>query len=228
MIHDFELALVGATTESVARYISEGQFGLWRETGRINDIVNRTYREAEPTRGLGLAVGRAIQAGDFPHREISLLAAAARLEVPAAVHVGIGHDIIHEHPNFDGAATGALSYRDFLTLASLLEGLEGGVVLNFGSAVMAPEVFLKALAMARNVARQEGRRIVDFTTVVADLHDLPADPSVEPSRDSTGYYFRPWKTMLARTVSDGGRGFYLRGRHRETIPALWRHIREAR
>ncbi len=226
MIHDYELALAGATTESVARYISQGQFGLWRETGGINDIVNRVYREGDPGTGLGLAVGRAILSGDFPHKEISLLAAAARLGVPATVHVGIGYDIIHEHPNFDGAATGALSYRDFLTLASVLEGLEGGVVMDFGSAVMAPEVFLKALAMARNVAGQEGRRITDFTTLVADLHDLPTDPSTEPSRESTGYYFRPWKTMLARTVADGGRGFYLRGRHRETIPALWRLIRE--
>src|SRR4051794_21128740 len=112
-IHDWEFALVGATTESVARYIQTGEFGLWTETGRINDVV-RTG--AERGLGLGEAIGRAILDGAFPHKDVSVLAAACRLDVPVTVHVGIGYDILHEHPNCDGAAFGATSYRDFLIL----------------------------------------------------------------------------------------------------------------
>ena len=225
MIHDFEFALIGATTEKVARYVNEGQFGLWKETGRINDIINQAFRE-ENTIGMGEAVGKAVQQGEFPNKDISLLAACYRLNISATVHVGIGYDIIHEHPNCDGAATGATSYRDFLRLTKIMEGLEGGVVMNFGSAVMAPEVFLKALSMARNVAHQNGRAIKHFTTLVCDLHDLPGDFKNEPSKDSAAYYFRPWKTMLVRTVADGGESFYVKGKHRDTISALWTAINE--
>ena len=224
MIHDFEFALVGATTESVARYIREGQFGLWKETGQINDIINTAYEQ--DGQGMGEAVGKAIQEGKFPHKDISILATCYRLNIPATIHVGIGYDIVHEHPNCYGAATGALSYNDFLKLTSVAQQLEGGVVMNFGSAVMAPEVFLKALSMARNVAHQEGRAIKHFTTLVCDLHDLPEDFNEEPSKDSAAYYFRPWKTMLVRTVADGGKSFYVKGKHGDTIPALWTAINE--
>jgi hypothetical protein len=219
-IHDYELALIGATTESVARYIREGQFGLWAETGRINDAVSAGVREGL---GMGEAIGRAIAGGSFPHADLSLLAACYRLRVPATVHVGIGYDIIHEHPNCDGAALGAASYRDFLILAqTILDGLEGGVLLSFGTAVMGPEVFLKALAMARNVARQEGREIAHFTTAVFDLMPLAGDLSREAEKDTPQYYFRPYKTLLVRTVAGGGESYYFRGHHRATIPALWR------
>lgn len=218
VIHDFELSLIGATTESVARYIKDGQFGLWTETGRINDIVAAGNAEGL---GLGEAVGRAIASGDYPHKKLSLLAAAWELGVPVTVHVGIGQDITHQHPNFDGAAYGAASHRDFLIFAAGLERLEGGVVMNFGSAVMAPEVYLKALAMVRNVAAQEGREIRRFTSLVCDLHDLPEDTSAEAPKGSAAYYFRPWKTMLVRTVADGGESFYCRARHEESIPQLW-------
>lgn len=224
MIHDYEFALIGATTESVARYVSEGQFGLWEETGRINDIVNEAYKSGGT--GMGSAVGEAIHGGRFPHKDISILAACHRLRVPATVHIGIGYDIIHEHPNFDAAAAGALSYLDFLKLAGLLENLEGGVVMNFGSAVMAPEVYLKALSMARNAARRDGKEIRRFATLVCDLHQLPDDFSSEPPRTDPAYYFRPWKTMLVRTVADGGESFYVRGGHAETIPGLWTAIGE--
>ena len=221
MIHDFEFALIGATTESVAKYISAGQFGLWQETGRINDIINAASKN---NLGMGEAVGKAIAEGEFPHKEISILAAGYHLQIPMTVHVGIGYDILHEHPNCDGAATGATSYRDFLRFASIVENLEGGVVLNFGSAVMAPEVFLKALSMARNVAHQEGRVIKHFTTVVCDLQTLPDNFGQEPSKENPAYYFRPWKTMLVRTIADGGESFYIQGRHAETIPAIWSAI----
>ena len=179
MIHDFEFSLIGATTESVAKYIQEGQFGLWKETGQINDLINQGYAKGL---GMGEAVGQAIFEGDFPYKDSSLFAAGYRLNIPITVHVGLGYDIIHEHPNCDGAATGATSYRDFLYFAKVVENLEGGVVMNFGSAVMAPEVFLKALSMARNVAHQDGRYIKHFTTLVCDLRDLPDDFYVEPDK----------------------------------------------
>jgi hypothetical protein len=224
MIHDYELALIGATTESVADYIREGRFGMWQETGEINTIVNQTFPDGP---GMGAAVGRAILDGDFPHKDISLLAQALKLGIPVTVHVGIGHDIIHAHPNFNGAATGAASYRDFLTFAGLVQNLQGGVVMNFGSAVMGPEVFLKALSMARNVARQQGTAITDFTTLVCDLHDLPQDCSAEAPKRTPAYYFRPWKTMLVRTIAEGGKAYYVRGDHAETVPGLWTAINAA-
>ena len=98
--------------------------------------------------------------------------------------------------------------------------------MNFGSAVMAPEVFLKALSMARNVAHQQGQEIKHFATLVCDLHDIPDDFKNEPPKDNPAYFFRPWKTMLARTVADGGESFYVQGRHSDTIPALWTAINE--
>lgn len=223
-IHDFEFALIGQTTESVANYISEGQFGLWQETGRINDIVSAA---AEDKLGLGEAVGRVIEEERFPHRDISLLAAGYRLGIPVTVHVGIGYDIVHELPNCDGAAYGATSYTDFLRFTKVLESLEGGVVMNFGSSIMAPEVFLKALSMVRNLARQENNEIRKFTTLVCDLYPLPEDFAHEPTKNSAQYYFRPWKTMLVRTVADGGNSFYVQGHHAQTVPELWTAIKKA-
>ena len=217
-IHDFELALVGATTESVARYITEGQFGLWEETGYINEAIRQGARDGL---GLGEAVGRMIEEERFPHREVSILAAGYKLRVPVTVHVGIGYDIIHEHPNCDGAALGETSCRYFLALAHSISQLQGGVLLNFGTAVMGPEVFLKGLAMARNVAHQEGRHINCFTTVVFDLVDLGPDYHREAPKVDSRYYFRPYKTLLVRTVQDGGESFYVKGDHRITLPNLY-------
>ncbi len=220
-IHDFELALVGATTESVARYITEGQFGLWTETGRLNDAGVLGARDGL---GLGEAIGRMIEEERFPHREVSILAAGYRLRIPVTVHVGIGQDIIHEHPNCDGAALGATSYRDFLILTEVITHLQGGVLLNIGTAVMGPEVYLKALAMARNVAHQEGRRINRFTTAVFDLADLGPDLHHEAPKSEARYYFRPYKTILIRTVQDGGESFYIRGDHQATVLNLYRQV----
>ncbi len=223
IIHDFEFALIGATTESVASYIKDGRFGMWQETGEINDIINQTLNN---DLGIGEAVGKYIYESDFPHNEISILAQAYRYQVPATVHVSIGYDIIHQHPNFNGAATGIASYRDFLSFAKVLEKIDNGVVMNFGSSIMAPEVFLKALSMVRNVARQKHRSIGNFTTLVCDLKELPENITVEASKETAGYYFRPWKTMLIRTHQDGGKGFYVKGRHKETVPALWTEIQK--
>jgi hypothetical protein len=218
VIHDFEFALIGATTESVARYIQDGQFGLWQETGYINDIVTRAREEGL---GLGEAVGRAVWEGDFPHKADSLLARAWSLGIPVTVHVGIGCDIIHEHPNFDGAAYGETSYRDFLIFTQCLTRLTGGVVMNFGSAVMAPEVFLKALAMVRNAARGQGRGVGEFATLVCDVRPLPETYAREAPKSDPNYYFRPWKTMLVRSLGEGGQSRYVQGDHAATVPELW-------
>ena len=241
-IHDFELALIGATTESVARYIQEGQFGLWDETGWINDIVAEGVRDGL---GYGEALGRAIQrireSGDqgirnqgvrshesrvthhasthpsdrFPHADISILAAGYRLRVPVTVHIGIGQDIIHEHPNCDGAALGEASYRDFLIFTQTVTQLQGGVMLNFGTAVMGPEVYLKALSMARNVAHQEGQQ----DQQVHDRGVRPARPRrrseprgaedgrpllLPPVQDHPGAHRSGWRRELLRPRATPG------------------------
>ncbi len=218
-IHDFELAKIGATCESVARYIRSGEFGLWRETGEMNDIVGEGAAQGM---GLGESLGRAILHGDFPHKDTSLLAAAVRLGRPVTVHIGVGYDIIHEHPNFDPAAFGTASYRDFLSVCHTVDKLEGGVFLCMGSAVMGPEVYLKALSMARNVAHQEGRKIANFTTAAFDLIQIEGEWDKEASKSNPQYYYRPWKTILVRTVADGGESFYICGDHRQTVPHLRR------
>lgn len=223
-IHDYELARIGATTESVARYIKSGEFGLWRETGELNDWI---VEAASLKLGLGENAGRRIDASDFPYRDLSVLAAAYRNSTPVTIHVGIGYDILHEHPNCDGAALGAASYRDFLIFAKTMERLEGGVMLSFGSAIMAPEVYLKALAMTRNVAHQRGARIKNFSTAVFDMVPIQGDIHKELPKTDPGYYFRPYKTILVRTVAEGGHSFYFRGDHRATFPALRRKILSA-
>ena len=218
-IHDYEFAKIGATTESVAKYISEGQFGLWQETGRLNDIAVKAAKEGI---GYGEAIGREIEEENFPYKEYSLLAAGYRYKVPVTVHVSIGSDIIHEHPNCDGGALGAASYTDFLIYAKSISNLEKGVFLEFGTAVMGPEVYLKCLSMARNVAHQQGEKISKFTTAVFDLHDLEGkEINAAPSKQDARYYFRPWKTIMARTVSDGGESHYVQGVHADTVPDLY-------
>ncbi len=223
-IHDYELARIGATTESVARYIRSGQFGLWNETGELNDWI---VEAAAQSLGMGENIGRRIEQSDYPHKHLSVFGAAWRLSIPLTMHIGIGYDILHEHPNCIGAALGDASYRDFLIFTNTMSRLEGGVLLNFGSAIMGPEVYLKALAMTRNVAHQEGRFIRHFTTAVFDLVPIQGDIHRELTKQDPGYYFRPHKTMLVRTVADGGDSFYFCGQHRATFPALWRAALDA-
>jgi hypothetical protein len=220
-IHDYELARIGATTESVARYIRSGEFGLWQETGLLNEWAREA---ADLDLGFGENVGRRILESDYPHKDVSILAAAYELSIPVTLHVGIGYDIIHEHPNCDGGALGKASYRDFLIYTHTIEQLEGGVLLNFGSSIMGPEVYLKALAMARNVALPQGRTICHFTTAVFDLVPIQGDYHKELPKTDPGYYFRPHKTILVRTVADGGESFYICGDHRAAFPALARAV----
>lgn len=217
-IHDFELSLIGATCESVAKYISEGQFGLWTESGLVNDILKQGVADGL---GAGEAIGRYIWEQSLPYRERSILGMGYHLGVPCTVHIGVGNDIIHEHPNCDGAVLGKASYTDFLIYTETVTNLENGTFLNFGSAVAGPEVYLKAIAMARNAAHQEGRRIANFTTAVFDLLDMEnGDFSSAPPKSDPRYYFRPWKTILARTVADGGKSYYIQGEHKYTIAAI--------
>jgi len=216
-IHDYELARIGATSESVRDNIGDGRFGMWRETAELNDIVSAGNADGL---GFGQAVGRAIAQSRYPHKDISIFASAWESGVPATVHVAIGQDILHQHPNFDPGAAGEASYRDFLIFTRVIENLSGGVLLCFGTAVMGPEVYLKALSMARNVASAEGREIRDFTSAVFDLVNLTGDLRTEAPKDTPEYYYRPFKTILVRTVRDGGRSFYIRGDHLATIPAL--------
>lgn len=228
LIHDFELAYIGETSEDVGRWIRVGQFGLWEETRRLNEIAIEAASRGE---GFGEAIGRTIEENSFPYRDISIAAAGWRCGIPVTCHVSIGSDIFHGYPNADGAALGAASYTDFLIFSRVIQDLEGGVFLNIGSAVTGPEVYLKALSMARNVARQRGETISDFTTAVFDVVQLPENWADGPGSPPQGantqgtthplYYFRPWKTILCRTIQDGGRSFYVCGDHRETIPALW-------
>jgi hypothetical protein len=222
IIHDYELALVGGTSEDVARWIRVGQFGLWEETSRLNDLVVTGAARGE---GLGECVGRTIEEEQFPYRSLSIAAAGWRCRVPVTSHVTVGADIVHAHPNCDGAAWGQATYEDFLVFAEAILHLEGGVFLNVGSAVTGPEVYLKALAMARNVARQAGGSIRRFTTAVFDVLPLPVNaPDGEPPKDDPRYCYRPWKTILVRTVADGGRSYYCCGDHRQTIPTLWHEL----
>jgi hypothetical protein len=223
-IHDYELALVGETCESVARYVRSGEFGLWSETGGINTAAIDGMRDSL---GLGEAIGRRIDEGRFPYADTSVLAAGYRLQVPVTVHVSIGQDIVHEHPGCDGAAIGATSYADFLVFAESVCHLEGGVLLSIGTAVMGPEVYLKALTMARNVAHQEGRVVRHFTTAVFDLVSLDDDHLREEApKSDPRYYFRPYKTILVRTVADGGESHYVQGDHAHTVPTLYHLILE--
>jgi hypothetical protein len=222
LIHDFELALVGGTSEEVAKWIKVGQFGLWTETSRLNEIVNCAAQKGE---GLGEAMGCVIEQDRFPHRDLSLAAAGWRAGIPVTSHVTVGGDIIHAMPNCDGGALGKASYTDFLIFARSIQDLEGGVFLNIGSAVTGPEVYLKALSMARNVARRQGQEIRHFTSAVFDLVPLPDDwHAGTPGKAEPLYYYRPWKTILIRTVQDGGTSFYFCCDHRRTIPALWKGL----
>ncbi len=197
IIHDFELALIGRTSEDVDKEILTGAFGMAEETG---GMLNQAINSARPNEGIGAAVGRMIQNNDFPYKDRSLLAAGHRLQIPVTVHVAIGTDIIHMHPSFDGKATGEAAHRDFLTFCSLVSELEGGVYINLGSAVLLPEVFLKAVTLCRNL----GHSLLRFTTVNMDFVQ----------------HYRPNTNVVRRPTQGGGRGFALTGHHELMLPLL--------
>jgi deoxyhypusine synthase len=206
IIHDFELALMGHTSEEVDAEIDEGRFGMAEETGRIlNEAIVRGARDRE---GLGEAVGHHINRhqGQFPQRNTSILATGARLGIPVTVHVAIGTDIIHMHPSAEGAAIGATSLLDFRRLAAVVAGMEGGVYLNLGSAVILPEVFLKTVSLGRNL----GHALTKITTVNMDFLS----------------HYRPLTNVVRRPTQKGGNGYSLIGHHEIMVPLLAAALKE--
>lgn len=205
IIHDFEIACHGETSEDVAAHLKDGRFGMAHETG---EFVNRAVADAAAEGwGLGLGVGRAINRAGLPNAGLSILATAERLGIPATVHVAVGTDIIHMHPSADGAAIGATSLADFRTLAAVAAEMNDGVFVNLGSAVIIPETFLKALNLARNVgARVEGLLTVDMDFI---------------------RHYRPRMNVVQRPTQGGGRGYELTGHHEIMFPLLCAAIAEA-
>ena len=198
IIHDFELALSGSTSEDVDEALGPGRFGMAEETGRVlNAAIRDGVRQGM---GIGQSVARHLADTAPAHASVSLLAAAARLNVPVTVHVAIGTDIIHMHPDADGAALGEGSLRDFRYFVSNVARLERGVYLNCGSAVVLPEVFLKAVALARNT----GVSLDGLTTVNLDFAQL----------------YRPRTNVVMRPVAGIGKGYSLVGHHEILIPLL--------
>jgi hypothetical protein len=207
-IHDFELAAFGGTSEDVEEGLADGSFGMAEETGaEMNQAI-----EAAAARDLGMGEGLAAalrQRRSLPGGEASILVRAQQHDVPITVHAAIGAEIIHQHPSADGAALGATSHRDFRRLAGSLAGLDqGGVVLNWGSAVLMPEVFLKALTIARNL--HDGRP-THFTAADFDMQR----------------HYRPRLNVVQRPTRPGGTGFLLTGHHEILIPLLVWGVLEA-
>lgn len=198
MIHDFEIALIGETSEDVSTSLSDGSFGMAAETGAlINEaIVNGAKQEM----GIGQAVGKMIATQKFPYGEYSILSQGFELKIPVTVHVAIGTDIIHQHPNACGEAIGKSGMLDFRIFTRQVANLDGGVYLNIGSAVILPEVFLKALTIARNL----GNKVEDFVTANFDMFPQ----------------YRPMTNVVKRPTSKTGRGYSFIGHHEIMIPLL--------
>lgn len=200
-IHDYEIARFGATSEDVARGLVDGTFGMADETGRgMNEAFTNGMRNRW---GMGEALAKSLRdEKDLAHPEMSLLLAADKLGIPCTVHAAIGAEIIHQHPAADGAAIGDTSHRDFRRLAASLPALQdGGVVLNLGSAVIMPEVFLKALTIARNL---NDKRPVNFTTCNLDMQQ----------------HYRPRMNVVMRPTAGHGKGYEITGHHEIMVPLL--------
>ncbi|MCI0486966.1 MAG: hypothetical protein L0229_10240 [Blastocatellia bacterium] len=199
MIHDFEIALAGATSEDVDATLGSGSFGMAEETGRIiNEAIKAGARDHL---GMGESLGRELHLMQPAHAGESLLHAAYEASVPVTVHVAVGTDIVHIHPSADGASTGQTTYDDFRLLCSIVRTLDGGgVYLNLGSAVVLPEVFLKTVTVVRNL----GYRLEDFTTANFDFIQ----------------HYRPMTNVVRRPVAGSGRGFSFTGHHEFMVPLL--------
>ena len=198
IIHDFELALAGKTSEDVEEQLGRGAFGMAEETGR--DLNEAIIKGVQQGLGIGAAVGQWLNHSDAPNKKFSLLATADRLGIPVTVHVAIGTDIIHMHPSVSGAALGEGSLIDFKRLCAVVARLEGGVYLNIGSAVILPEVFLKALTLVRNL----GHTVDRFTTVNLDFIQQ----------------YRPLTNVVRRPTRNGGKGYSITGHHEIMVPLL--------
>jgi deoxyhypusine synthase len=204
VIHDFEFAYMGETSEDVAAALKDGSFGMGEETG---SFINQAISDGSKNNlGIGAAVGLAINQHRLAHRKLSILATAARLGIPVTSHIAIGTDIIHMHPKADGKALGDGSLRDFRTLTSVVATLDRGIYLNFGSAVILPEVFLKALSLARNL----GHPIGNLTTVNLDFLQ----------------HYRPLTNVVNRPTMHGGKGYNLTGHMEIMVPLLFAAVLE--
>ena len=205
IIHDFEIAFVGGTSEDVSESIEDGSFGMSYETGML---LNKAIKEgAKKNLGIGRSVGEMLAKGRFPYKEDSILYNGIKNRIPVTVHVAIGTDIIHQHPSCDGASIGKGSLKDFHNLVSTVANLgDGGVVLNIGSAVILPEVFLKALSVARNLKF----RVKDFTTANLDMIN----------------HYRPRVNVLERPTASGGNRYSITGHHEIMLPLIARAIIE--
>jgi len=198
IIHDSELAMAGQTSEDVATSIGNGSFGMAHETNSfLNDAIHKAGQNSS---GLGKSIGLAMIEEDLPFLDQSILVAGVRLGIPVTVHVAFGTDIIHMHPGFDPNAAGAATHSDFRTFASVIATLEEGVYLNVGSAVILPEVFLKAVTLVRNL----GHNLDNFTTVNMDFIK----------------HYRPVTNVVNRSTARGGQGFNLTGHHEIMLPLI--------
>ncbi|MGC9364558.1 MAG: hypothetical protein ACP5FZ_08330 [Fidelibacterota bacterium] len=201
-IHDFEIAMIGATSEDVPNGLKDGSFGMATETlTYMNAALNSGYKKNE---GYGLSIGRKVAELDFPHKNLNILYNAMIRNIPGTVHIAIGGDIIHQHPDCDGAALGKTSFIDFQRLIESVARLTGGVLLNIGSAVNLPEVFLKALTIVRNLNYD----VRNFTTANFDFLNM----------------YRPRTRIVEWPQVLGGQGFDIRGNHAETVPTLHKYI----
>jgi hypothetical protein len=215
-IHDFELCWLGGTSENVPSAIEDGSFGMWEETcSWMNQAISLG---ADEDLGYGTSLARYIEARPerFPHTADCVLYQAYKLGVPATYHIALGTDIIHQAPTADFSAIGKTSGKDFRALCESVSKLEGGVFLNFGSSVIGPEVFLKALSVARNL----GHPTKNITTANFDLVAL-GDYRAPVSSDDPLYYYRPRKNIVNRPVSLGGTGYHFTIDHKISIPNLY-------
>ena len=218
-IHDFELCYLGGTSEDVPTAIEDGSFGMWEETGRwMNEAL---IKGAEDNIGYGAGLAKYIEAypEKFPNKDDCVLYQAYKMKIPATYHIALGTDIIHQHPAVDFAAIGKTSGEDFKILCQSVSQLEGGAFLNFGSGVIGPEVFLKALSIARNL----GYETFDITTANFDLRDL-GDFRASIGQDDPDYYYRPRKNIVNRPTSKGGKGWHFTADHKISIPNLYRQL----
>ena len=218
-IHDFELCYNGGTSEDVPTAIEDGSFGMWEETGAwMNEAIQAG---AKAGLGYGEALGRYIDENPekFPYREDCVLWNAYKLGIPATYHIALGTDIIHQHPSVDFAAIGACSGEDFHKMCHSVSQLDGGVFMNFGSGVIGPEVFLKALSIARNLSYPTFR----ITTANFDLHKL-GDYRSKIGYADPNYYYRPRKNIVNRPTSQGGQGWHFEVDHQISIPNLYYRV----
>ena len=220
-IHDFELAYLGGTSEDVPTAIEDGSFGMWEETGAMmNEAIQLGAKEGL---GYGQSLGKYIDEHPekFPYREDCVLYNAYKLNIPATYHIALGTDIIHQHPTVDFAAIGYASGEDFRKMCMSVSKLDKGVYMNFGSSVIGPEVFLKALSIARNL----GYPTFEITTGNFDLVNL-GNFRCKIGYEDPNYYYRPRKNIVNRPVSCGGKGWHFVGDHKQTIPSLYNALIE--